>query len=95
MSEEDKKEEVQEEVKQEAPAPEVEEKGAEEASSSIKESKTKRLKVTQMTMEQVEAALANVEKNMGGFGSHHAQSLLARKAVLMKMAGSVPMKKAA
>ena len=41
-----------------------------------------RVKITQMTLEQVEAALENANKTMGGLHSHYAQALLARKEIL-------------
>ena len=45
------------------------------------------IKVTQMSLGEVDTALEMARKHMGGFASHYAQALLARREVLM---GSEP-----
>ncbi len=42
----------------------------------------KRRKISQMTLQEVEAEIKTVQEKMGGFQSHFAQDLLARKKVL-------------
>ncbi|OGW81547.1 MAG: hypothetical protein A3G33_01885 [Omnitrophica bacterium RIFCSPLOWO2_12_FULL_44_17] len=43
---------------------------------------SKRLKISSMTIEQVEKELKNIEKTMGGFQSRYACHLLSRKKEL-------------
>ena len=40
------------------------------------------IKVTQMSSSEIDAALEMAKKHMGGFTSHYAQALLARREVL-------------
>ncbi len=49
-------------------------------------------KVTRMTLQQVDAALENAQKHMGGHYSTYAQSLLAKRAALLNHPGPVPAK---
>lgn len=97
MSEEQAKEEVkaekQEEVKEEKAAKKTAPKEAAPAEASadaeetttIKESHSRNTKVTKMTMEQVEKAMAETTKKMGGLHSRYGRSLLERRAMLKKM----------
>lgn len=54
-------------------------------------------KVTKMTLPQVEAALENAQKHMGGYYSAYAQSLLAKREALQGQpsAGSAKSKRKA
>ena len=56
--------------------------------------KPHRIKVTQMSLHEVEEALNGCQKSMGGFDSHYARALLARKEFLSHSA-SVALPKAA
>lgn len=44
--------------------------------------KPHRIKVTQMSLNELEEALSICQKSMGGFHSHYARALLARKEFL-------------
>ncbi len=46
--------------------------------------KESRLKVTQMTLQQVEAAMEQTTKSMGGLHSRFGRALVERKAFLLK-----------
>lgn len=65
----------------------------EEAPEEIKKEKKpaharKTCKVSRMTLQQIETALAETEKNMGGLESSHARFLLAQKRLLVSIQGT-------
>lgn len=64
--------------------PKVEAKAETKTEEKPKEnvSEKKRIKVSRMTLQEVEKELKVVQEKMGGFQSHFAQDLLARKKVL-------------
>jgi hypothetical protein len=88
MPEEEKSEKP---VKAEKPEPEKAEKAAKPEKAQAKEEKPasdsakKELgkKISQMTLQEVEAELKIVKEKMGGFQSAHARHLLARKKELV------------
>jgi len=103
MTEEKQKQGADKEGKEQAPKAEKEPKKAprpaeaevqEVPSSSGGDKKRKHPKVTHMSLSQVEKALENTRKQMGGYQSRHARNLLARKAVLAGQ-GGVSLPKAA
>ncbi|MBI3316960.1 MAG: hypothetical protein HYZ85_03010 [Candidatus Omnitrophica bacterium] len=56
------------------------------------------LKITQMSLKQVEEALESVQKHMGGMNSHYARALMARREFLIqgqRVSVSIPLPKAA
>ncbi len=66
---------------QEAPKEEAKAGGAEASKSS-------RLKIGKMTIEDVESRLEKVKTAMGGTYSAHARALIARKEMLLRSNGS-------
>lgn len=69
------------------PAPKA--PNAEEAAPKLVSEKLHHIKVTQMSLKQVEEALEKAQKNMGGFNSHYARALLARREFL-SVSRSIP-----
>ncbi len=90
MSEKEEEQKPAEQQQEKAPEkkpeakPEVEAKVEAKTEEKPKEgaSKKKRVKVSRMTLPEVEKELKTVQEKMGGFQSHFAQDLLARKKVL-------------
>lgn len=55
----------------------------EAAAQAPAEGSKSKSKVTRMTLHEVDAALENAQKHMGGHYSAYAQSLLAKRAALL------------
>ena len=85
-AEEQKK--IAEKKSEATPKAEAKTEAKEEAKAEAKPaegiSKKKRRKISQMALQEVEAELKVVKEKMGGFQSHFAQDLLARKKELTK-----------
>ncbi|MDD5216564.1 MAG: hypothetical protein PHN49_10435 [Candidatus Omnitrophica bacterium] len=83
---EEKKEAPVAEKKEEKKAVAADEKKTPEAAGgavkAAEPKEEKRKKVTRMSLPEIEAAIANVGKQMGGYESHYAQVLLARREIL-------------
>lgn len=84
MADEEKKEEAPkaEEAPKEEAKKEIPETSGDGGDSGAPASPSKKVKITKMSLVQVEKALESAKGKMGGYNSHYAKSLLARKKVL-------------